>query len=142
MNAEPFVIERVLNAPVSRVWRAITDKEEMKQWYFDIAKFKLELGCEFEFTAGGNGQLYVHLCKITEIVPEQKLAYSWRYEGYEGNSIVTWELFPEGEQTKLKLTHTGLETFPQIGLFARENFVKGWTSFFDKALLTYLQTKA
>ncbi len=33
---EPFIIERTYNAPVSKVWSAITDKDQMKQWYFDI----------------------------------------------------------------------------------------------------------
>ncbi len=42
MKNEPFVIERILNAPVERVWRAITDKDEMKNWYFDIPEFKPE----------------------------------------------------------------------------------------------------
>ncbi|MCL4540124.1 MAG: hypothetical protein M1378_11115 [Bacteroidetes bacterium] len=30
------------------------------------------------------------------MVPQKKLAYSWRYEGHEGNSRVTFELFPKG----------------------------------------------
>ena len=34
-----IVIERTYNAPVEKVWKAITDKEEMKQWYFDLDAF-------------------------------------------------------------------------------------------------------
>ena len=41
MTNEPFVIERVFNAPPEKVWKAITDKNAMKQWYFDIAEFEL-----------------------------------------------------------------------------------------------------
>ncbi len=44
MKTEPFVIERTYNAPISKVWKAITDKEEMKEWYFDLAEFKPEVG--------------------------------------------------------------------------------------------------
>ncbi len=40
----------------------------------------------------------------------EKLQYSWRYDGYEGNSFVTFELFAEGDKTRVKLTHEGLET--------------------------------
>ena len=28
----PFTIERTYNAPVENVWKAITDKDEMKKW--------------------------------------------------------------------------------------------------------------
>ena len=47
--AEAVVIERTFNAPVAKVWNAITDAEEMRQWYFDLKEFKPEVGFEFEF---------------------------------------------------------------------------------------------
>src|SRR5919112_493161 len=112
INNEPFEIERTYNAPVEKVWKAITDREQMKQWYFDIADFKAEEGFEFQFTGGNEEKTFLHLCKIMEVVPLKKLKHSWRYEGYEGNSFVTWELFDEGNSTRVKLTHEGLETFP------------------------------
>ena len=122
MKPEPFVIERLLNAPIEKVWKAITDKEQMKQWYFDLPDFKPEPGFEFQFEGGDKDNIYVHLCKVTEVIPGKKLQHSWRYKGYEGNSFVTWELFAEGNQTRLKLTHEGLETFPANNpSFAKEN---------------------
>jgi len=39
---EPIVIERTYNAQIEKVWNAITNREQMKQWYFDIADFKAE----------------------------------------------------------------------------------------------------
>src|SRR5678816_3857573 len=113
MKTEPFIIERIYNAPIAAVWNAITDREQMKQWYFDLDAFTPEVGFEFQFYGEGSQcEKYKHLCKITEVVTRKKLAYSWRYEGYEGNSMVTFELFDEGGKTRLKLTHEGLETFP------------------------------
>jgi hypothetical protein len=38
-----FVIERSYNAPRKKVWRAITNKEDMKQWYFDLPNSSLKL---------------------------------------------------------------------------------------------------
>src|SRR5690242_12554165 len=122
MKPEPFVIERLVNAPIEKVWKAITDKEQMKKWYFDISEFKPEVGFEFTFEGGAEDRIYVHLCKIIEVIPDKKLKHSWRYKGYEGESFVTWELFSEGNATKVKLTHEGLETFPPIADFAKENF--------------------
>ncbi len=140
MKAEPFVIERTLNAPAEKVWKAITDKDQMKQWYFDLAEFKPEVGFEFSFEGGTEEKCYVHLCKITEVVPGKKLKYSWRYDGYAGNSFVTFELFPEGNKTRLKLTHEGLETFPADNLdFAKENFVGGWTYIIGKSLIEFVE---
>ena len=50
MQTVPFTIERVFDAPVNVLWKAITDKDEMKQWYFDLEEFKAEPGFKFSFT--------------------------------------------------------------------------------------------
>jgi uncharacterized protein YndB with AHSA1/START domain len=126
--AKVLVVDRTFNAPVARVWKALTDVEEMRHWYFDLKEFKPEPGFEFGFSVEHEGTTYSHLCKITEVIPQKKIAYSWRYEGEEGDSLVTFELFAEGEKTRLKLTHAGLETFPQTPSYARKNFEAGWTS--------------
>jgi len=141
MKTEPFVIERTLNAPVQRVWEAITDKQKMKQWYFDLSDFRPEIGFEFSFPGKGNeGQDYLHLCKITRVEPGKLLQYSWRYRDYAGNSLVTFELFPEGNATRLKLTHEGLETFPAENKdFARESFVGGWTYLIGKSIKEFVE---
>jgi len=126
--AEAIVIERTFNAPVARVWKALTDVDQMRQWYFDLKEFKPEVGFEFEFVVEHKGTNYHHLCKVTEVVPQKKIAYTWRYKGHEGNSLVTFALWADGDKTRLKLTHEGLETFPKTAAFARENFEAGWTS--------------
>ncbi len=69
-----FVTERIYNATVDKVWKAITDKDQMKQWYFDLAEFWPEAGFEFQFYGQGKeGEQYLHLCKITEVIKEKKL---------------------------------------------------------------------
>ncbi len=142
MNTQPFVIERTYNAPVAKVWEAITDKDKMKQWYFDLAEFKPEVGFEFHFYGKGNdGTGYKHLCKITEAVPGKKLAYSWKYDGYPGASVVTFELYDEGDKTRLKLTHEGLDSFPDQKDFARSSFAAGWTHIIGTSLPGYLEKK-
>lgn len=140
MKNEPFVIERTYNAPVERVWKAITSKEQMKQWYFDIAEFKAEVGFEFQFRGGTEERMYVHLCKITEVIPYKKLSHSWRYEGYTGNSFVTWELFDEGDKTRVRLTHAGLETFPvENPDLAKRNFETGWLDIVGRLLPEFVE---
>jgi uncharacterized protein YndB with AHSA1/START domain len=139
MDISPIVIERTFNAPVSKVWQAITDPGQMKQWYFDIPAFKAEVGSEFQFSAGTEEKKWLHLCKVTEVIPNQKLTYSWRYDGHPGNSFVTFELMPEGDKTTIRLTHKDLETFPDLPEFKKENFVEGWASIIGKSLKEFLE---
>lgn len=140
MNTVPFVIERTYNAPINKVWQAITDKDKMKEWYFNLAEFKPEVGFEFEFTGGpDDGPQYLHKCKILEVVPGKKLSHTWVYAGHPGESVVTFELFDEGDKTRVKLTHAGLETFdPNNKDFAKENFAAGWTDIIGNSLKNYV----
>ena len=137
--AEPVIVERTFSAPIARVWKALTDVEEMRRWYFDLKEFKPEVGFEFEFTVEHEGLKYHHLCKITEVISQKKLAYTWRYKGHEGNSLVTFELFVDGDKTRLKLTHQGLETFPKTASFARKSFVEGWTQIIGSSLKEFVE---
>ncbi|MES2761890.1 MAG: SRPBCC domain-containing protein [Bacteroidota bacterium] len=141
MKQESFIIERTFNAPVEKVWTAITDKQEMKQWYFDLEEFKPEVGFEFRFKGGPeDGVQYLHVCIITEVVTCKKLTYSWSYDGFSGRSFVTFELFAEGDKTRLKLTHEGLETFPADNAdFAKKNFAAGWNHIIGISLKEYLE---
>jgi uncharacterized protein YndB with AHSA1/START domain len=137
--AEPIILERTFNAPVARVWQALTDVEQMRQWYFDLEEFKPGPGFEFEFVVEHEGNSYHHLCRVTEVIPERKIAYTWRYKGELGDSLVTFELSPEGEKTRLKLTHTGTETFPRTPAYARKNFEAGWTAIIGSELKQFVE---
>ncbi|SDL12335.1 SRPBCC family protein [Siphonobacter aquaeclarae] len=137
----PITFDRTYHAPAEKVWDALVNPAKMKQWYFDIPGFQPVVGYRFEFLGGREGREYRHLCEITEVVPGRKLTYSWRYDGYAGNSFVTFELFPEGTDTRLLLTHRGLETFPkEVADFAPGNFVEGWTSILGKSLPKFLES--
>lgn len=139
-NNEPIIKEVTVNAPAAKVWKAITDKDEMKKWYFDLAEFKPEVGFEFRFKGGKDGREYLHICEITEVKENSKIKYSWRYDGYPGKSFVTFELFEEGNNTKIKLTHEGLESFgTENPDFAKENFIAGWEAIIRTSLKNYFE---
>ncbi|HTH82564.1 MAG TPA: SRPBCC domain-containing protein [Mucilaginibacter sp.] len=139
MNTEPFVIEQIYNAPVESVWSALTDVKKMREWYFDVDDFKPEVGFTFRFSGTDKGVTFWHRCVIREVIPGKKLTHTWQYEEFPGNSLVTFELFDEGGKTRLKLTHSGLETFPQNNpSFARESFAKGWTYITGTGLKNYV----
>jgi uncharacterized protein YndB with AHSA1/START domain len=138
--AEAIILERTFDAPVGRVWTALTDVDQMRQWYFDLNEFKPEVGFEFEFVVEHEGNSYHHLCKVTELIPQKKIAYTWRYKGEAGDSLVTIELSPEGEKTRLKLMHSGIETFPKTPAYARKNFEAGWTAIIGSELKQFVET--
>lgn len=141
MSTQPIIIEHTYPVPAELVWEAITDKNKIKLWYFDLAEFKAEVGFEFSFYGGDENKQYLHLCKVTEVLPGKKLAYSWQYKGDPGVSYVSWELFEEGPKTRLKLTHTGIDSFRQDDpAFARENFEKGWAHILGTSLKNYLKS--
>ena len=139
-SSEAIVIERTLNAPVAKVWKALTDVKEMRQWYFYLKEFKPQVGFEFEFAVEHEDNRYHHLCRVTEVIPQKKIAYTWRYKGEPGNSLVTFELSAEGEKTRLKLTHSEIETFPKTQAYARKNFEAGWTAIIGTELKKFVET--
>jgi uncharacterized protein YndB with AHSA1/START domain len=141
MTTEAIVIERTFEAPVAQVWQALTDVEQMRQWYFDLKEFKPEVGFEFEFVVEHEGVSYHHLCRVTEVIPQQRIAYTWRYKGEPGDSLVTFELFNEVKNTRLKLTHAGIETFPKTPAYARKNFETGWTAIIGSELKQFVERK-
>lgn len=139
-----IVLERVFEAPAEKIWNALVNKDEMKNWYFDLAEFRAEVGFSFKFTGGPSPEKqYHHLCEVQEVIQGKKLSYTWRYQGYAGNSLVTFELIPQGEKTLLKFSHTGLESFPADNPdLAAKNFAEGWNHIILKSLPAYVEGKS
>ena len=74
------IVDRVFAADNHTVWRALTENDLMKQWYFDLAEFRPEVGFKFEFLAGDEaGKQWKHVCEVTEVVLEKKLVHTWTY---------------------------------------------------------------
>jgi len=143
MEKAQVVIERTYNASVERVWKAITDIDDMKEWYMSaLTSFEPRVGFETGFSVGkAGGKQWPHRWKITEVIPNKKISYEWRYEGNPGNSLVTFELRPDGDLTHLKLSHVGLETFEgdkNPGL-EPHNFADGWNQLINTLLKDFVE---
>ena len=130
-----------VNAPVDKVWNALTDKEQMKNWYFDIPDFELKEGNAFNFFEPGEERKFHHHCEIAEVVPHEKFKHSWTYPDVtKEKTIVKWELKPEHEGTIVTLTHKGLENFHHLGEdFYPESFRKGWEDIVGKSLKEFVE---
>lgn len=140
---ELIVVEQTFTVSLKELWNAITELNQMKQWFFEnIPAFEPKVGFETRFVVENEGRVFPHLWKITEVEPFKKIIYNWRYEGYPGNSNVSFELSEQNNQTKLKLVHQVIASFSQdIPEFQRESCVEGWRWFLKQRLKNYLKTK-
>ena len=126
-------LERLLDAPVAKVWRYLTEAELRSQWFMGGT----------DATANGEFELLVDHDRLSdEVVP-----YPEGYASFKGsvwaekvvrfepphllettfqggkNGTVTYELFEDGDRTRLVLTHKGITS----GTGAQD-FGSGWNS--------------
>lgn len=139
---KPVVVKQTFDVSREQLWNAITDVEQMRQWFFDyIPAFKPVEGFETRFAVETESRTFPHLWKLTEVIPEEKIIYDWRYEGYPGRALVTFELVDEGDDVKLVVTHDVMENFPDdIPEFSRESCQGGWEYFIQQSLQEFLTT--
>lgn len=117
-------IEKVvdLKAPVSRVWKALTDHEEFGTWF----RVRLDGPFVVGATTTGNmtfpGAENVKWESVTEeIVPESRFVFSWPPSAvdpeteYEAGAKVTVEfrLEPTEGGTRLTIAESGFLQFPE-----------------------------
>lgn len=140
--SHPIIIEQKVTAPAESVWQALTDRSEMKIWYFDIPDFIPETGAVFNFYEPGDEKKYHHQAEILEIIPERKLKHTWFYPEFsEQKTTVTWELQPEREATLIRLIHEDIDNFGDLGEnFSQKAFTEGWTQIIEQSLKRYLES--
>ncbi len=137
---ESVIVEQTFNTSINRVWDAITNVEQMRQWFFEnIKSFKPEVGFSTKFNVQSQDRDFIHLWELTEVLVKKRIVYNWKYEGYPGDSFVTFELFEQENGTKLRLTHEVTENFPaDIPEFSRESCTEGWNYFIKNRLKEFL----
>jgi len=101
--------EAVYPSPPERVWRALTNREELAQWLMSN-DFEAKLGHTFQFCGqarpGFNGTVQ---CEVLEIEAPRRLVYRWVIENV--NTMVRFSLEPAAQGgTRLILEHTGFES--------------------------------
>lgn len=112
--------ERVLPGPIDRVWAYLTESEKRGRWLASGA-MDLRVGGQVELTFR-HSDLSAHAeetperykqfegygfqSRITRCDPPRVLSYTWPESG--GESEVTFELTPRGNEVLLVLTHRRL----------------------------------
>ena len=116
-------IEKIVDlaAPVSRVWRALTDHEEFGQWFGVRLDGPFEVGA----TTTGNitypGHEHMQWVSVTErLEHEQLFTFSWPPSAIDPETtysddakvIVEFRLQPIGNGTRLTILETAESPFP------------------------------
>jgi uncharacterized protein YndB with AHSA1/START domain len=137
------IVSNKYNVPTHLLWEVLTKKHHMKNWYFDFADdWKLNIGNQFEWLSADNECVkWLHLGVIMEVIDNKKLVHSWEYPGFQGSSIVTWELLSvDDNSTQLELTHHFKVPFdPNVEALRIENFEKGWAHILRNSLMEYIE---
>lgn len=125
------------------LWKAITEHHQMIQWFFEnIPEFKARVGFKTQFLIENEGRKFTHLWKIVEVIPNQKIVYNWKYDEYEGEGLVFFELAENERGSLLTVTNKWVGVFPQdIPEFSRESCFGGWEYFINDRLKEYLSNK-
>lgn len=125
---DPMKIEKrlELNAPIERVWSAITDPDELMQWFPDRAEVDLQPGGNGFFEWTGHGRDYM---RVVLVEPPTHLIWKWMNNDgipYDDAlaTTVDWKLTATAAGgTVLELVETGFESLKQY-----EGNVSGWKS--------------
>lgn len=91
-----------IDAPAAAVWDALITPAQLNRWIASNATIEPHVGGAYQLGWGEN----LASVKILELIPNEKLAYSWTERTPE-DTVVTWTLAESGGKTRLTLVHSG-----------------------------------
>lgn len=101
MSDEYTVINReiIVNAPIDKVFSAVSDQDQLTNWFPDIAVLeKLEGGrVSFKLLKSDKNKLdkdHEMNGKTIKFIPNKELSYTWQFQNmpdFSTNTIVTWK---------------------------------------------------
>lgn len=131
-------VERLLDAPRERVFRAWTEPEQLRRWFHFNDEWQI-VELQADVRAGGqyrvdwrapDGRIWSELGEYREVVPPEKLVHTCRFEFPdfdEAETLVTVEFLERGQQTLLIITQQGYRHAVH-----RDNHQQGWPGFVDQ----------
>jgi uncharacterized protein YndB with AHSA1/START domain len=121
-DACSVVVERDIDHPPEKIWRALTQPHLIEEWLMKT-DFSPAVGHRFDFRADWGSVD----CEVLALEPAKTLSYSWDAMGLE--SVVTWTLTPTASGTRLRMEQTGFRP-DQEQAYRGAQF--GWPRFFGK----------
>jgi len=112
--------DRTSKHSAERLWRAITDPDEVTKWMQYPARIGLRVGGDYFVEFAGNPENLDGV--IVRFEHGRMLRYAW------GTSIVEWQLTPEGAGTHYVFSHFGLDRAKTPN---DEGVAAGWHAWLD-----------
>jgi uncharacterized protein YndB with AHSA1/START domain len=86
-------IERVFDAPRSKVWKAVTDPKLVAQWWgrgnkLVIEKFEPVRGGHWRFVEHADGQQHGFEGRFREVTPEERVVQTFEWDGMPGHTVL------------------------------------------------------
>jgi len=125
-GANVIELERVYAHPPADVWRALTTPELHARWWA-AGDVRPVVGHKFDLDMGPWGK---QPCEVLAVEPMRLLRYLFAAGALD--TIVTWQLIPEGTGTRLKLTHEGFNLDTPMGRQALEGMKRGWPGVIER----------
>ena len=117
---EVIRVDHYYSQAPSSVWKALTDPALLARWWAP-GDVRPVVGHRFDLDMGPWGK---QRCEVLEVQHERLLKY--RFAADTLDTVITWELVPEGPGTQLKLTHEGFNLDSPMGRQALEGMKPGW----------------
>jgi len=140
---QDVIVRQNLKVSTEVLWKAITEHHQMIQWFFEnIPEFEARIGFKTQFLIESEDRKFTHLWEIVEVIPNRKIVYNWKYDEYQGEVVVYFELVENEKGSSLILTHKWIGELPQdIPEFSRESCLGGWEYFINNRLKEYLSNR-
>lgn len=142
MSTATFEADEFLPHPPAKVWRTLTEPEFMDAWLMPTQGFAPVVGTRFRFVTSPVPQTNFSglvECEVLEVDPMRLLRISWRSAGTALDTVVTWELAPEGTGTRMLLTHAGFDLDDPEQARAFEIMNGGWRSHVLRRMVAALE---
>lgn len=86
-------IERIFDAPRSKVWKAMTDPELVAQWWgrgnnLVIEKYEPVRGGHWRFVEHVEGQTHGFEGRFREVTPEERVVQTFEWDGMPGHTVL------------------------------------------------------
>lgn len=123
-ETKTVVIEREIAHPPEKIWRALTQPHLIAEWLM-TNDFKPVVGHSFSLRRQATPELEVVIdCEVTEVEPNETLAYTWKAFGTD--TVVTFTLTPTATGTTLRVEQAG---FPADNKAAIKGANASWRQF-------------
>jgi uncharacterized protein YndB with AHSA1/START domain len=121
-------ITRKVDAPPERVFRALTDADELGRWFASRADSDPRTGGEYvlRFEFEDESRNHTYSGRYEDVTPNERVRYPWN--GRFGETTVEFVLTPSGAGTELTLVHSGWNEYAAESKAMHE---QGWSFFLD-----------